>query len=200
MEKGVKMLHKQCETITTQTTEVKGQGKKNTKQVKLEVKVTTEKETKTNKQNGIENVITNKTVREHKDSAQSESTVKSEHSRDADVDIRIENEDGDVVKNKKRRKRKKKLKTKTDGAEVTVDLHNVDEKVEEMFDMDFSSDEELTRLTSNLTAGSMSRSISLPVTEENKLERTNEWASAHEGFSYLNSHPFSDTDLSPLAR
>lgn len=146
--------------------------------------------------------VANGTTRVHLDSTRSESTVKSENSRDADIDIRIENEDGEVIKRKKRR-RKKKTKQKHDSANNNQagPVVEVDGASDDIFEIeDISSDEELSRITSNMTSGAMSKSISLPIVEENKFERTSDWASALEGFSYLNNHPFSDTDLSPLAR
>jgi len=136
--------------------------------------------------------------REHRDS------MRSEHSRDADIDIRVENESGEVVKGKRKRRKKRKNGRTTRGQEMPSTSQTVAEgevNNEEIFDMDdLSTDDELSQLTSNMASGSMAKSISLPVVEENKLERTHEWASAHEGFQYLNNHPFSDTDLSPLAR
>ena len=131
-------------------------------------------------------------ARKHLDS------VKSEHSsRDADIDIRIENEAGELIKRRKRR-RKKKNKFKPDSVNNNQagPSEENDAASDDIFEIeDLSTDEELSRLTSN-----MSKSISLPVVEENKFDRTSDWASAHGGFSYVNTHPFSDTDLSPLAR
>ena len=148
-----------------------------------------------------------KRPREHLDSIRSEGTVKSDHSRNTDIEIKIDVAEPVSKGRKKKRKKRKnagqnaqqvKVDTSVEAASVNPDKNKNND---EIFDMeDLSTDDELSRLTSTMTNGSMSKSISLPVVEENRLARTNEWASAHEGFSYLISHPFSDTDLSPLAR
>ncbi|WAR16648.1 LPIN3-like protein [Mya arenaria] len=208
MEQGVRQLKEQAAMIKTQTG-VEGQGLEVT--TFTEVKVT---ENQVNIQVDIEAVgndsginvtvssDSNKGVgvigREHLDS------VRSEHSRDADVDIRVENEQGELVKGRRKRRRKRRNKLNSNKQETSTSNappHVEDDfENEEIFDMEgFSTDEELSRLTSNMSSGSLSKSISLPVVEENKFDRTHEWASAHEGFQYLNNHPFSDTDLSPLA-
>ncbi|XP_045182167.2 phosphatidate phosphatase LPIN3-like [Mercenaria mercenaria] len=196
MEQGVKMLREECEAITGDL-EARGQAV----QVEDEVKVKFEIGSETANEQKTGNSKENKAgTREHLDSVKSESTVKSEHSRDADLDIRTGNEPVEVNKSKRKRRKKRKNKHKTESANnnqgVTGDFDNE----EDIFELeDVSTDEELRILTENMTSGSMSKSISLPAVEENKFDRTNEWATTHEVFSYLNSHPFSDTDLSPLA-
>lgn len=146
-----------------------------------------------------------KVSREHLDSVQSHaSTVKSEHSRDADIEIKVEDETNDNSKNR-RKKRRKRKKQKPDALNnVAVNPPGVAAVVlpadDDIFEMDdVTSDEELCQLTSSMATASIPKSISLPGVQESSLERTHEWASAHEGFQYLHNHPFSDTDLSPLA-
>ena len=135
----------------------------------------------------------------HIESTKIEVTGNIEELNQKDVTLRTENETKDEpwkTKKKRRRKRKNmptvsnKVKSEAGNSPVPGDAGE-----DEIFEMeDISSDEELARLTAG-----MSKSISLPAVEESKLDRTTDWASAHESF-YLNPHPFSDTDLSPLGR
>lgn len=200
MEQGVKMLHKECNSVTVKE-EVEEQDDKIDVQIQIEV----ESETKNTERNtDVKPRVEEDTAgRQHLDSVKSESTVKSEHSRDADLDIKVENESNEVSKNKRKKRRKKRNKYKTEGLTNNAALpgeNEFEDDNDDIFDIDdLSTDEELSRLTANMATGAMSKCISLPVVEENRFDRTNEWASAHEGFAYLNSHPFSDTDLSPLA-
>ncbi|XP_060552221.1 phosphatidate phosphatase LPIN3-like [Ruditapes philippinarum] len=190
MERGVKMLREQCENAT-EDLEVSNQDVK----VENELKVKFVMGSDTPKDHSSEDMPNS---RQHLDSAKSESTVKSEHSRDADLDIKEVKEENEHNKSKRKRRKRKKNKHKVDSANNNHVTPGENE--EEIFELeDVSTDDELRILTKNMTCGSMSKSISLPAVEESKFDRTNEWASAHEVFGYLNSHPFSDTDLSPLA-
>ncbi|KAL4217721.1 Lipin-3 [Mactra antiquata] len=188
MEHGLQMLKEECEGVTSENNTEGG----------LE-KVEASGANSDRKQITLDNLNPqeNMSGRIHLDS------VQSEHSRDADIDITVENECGEIIKSRRKRRRKKKNKLKVEGGNNNNTAPGegiLDTGKDDIFDMDdLSTDDELSRLTSNMTSGLMSKSISLPVVEENKFDRTNEWASAHEGFTYVNSHPFSDTDLSPLA-
>lgn len=66
---------------------------------------------------------------------------------------------------------------------------------------DLSTDDELANLPTRLPnmTPRVGKSVSLPVmeeTDESRLERTSQWAQSQFSFS----HPFSDTDMSPIAR
>lgn len=198
MEQGVRKLKEECEV---EEQDVKGQGERVGDHIQIKIESETENEKKSDSKESVDKENDTAT-REHLDSVKSESTVKSEHSRDADLDVQAENESSELTKSKRKRRRKRKNKYKVESSANNQALTGENEFInDDIFDMDdFSSDEELCRLTANMANGAMSKSISLPVVEENRFDRTNEWASAHEGFAYLNSHPFSDTDLSPLGR
>ncbi|KAK3604365.1 hypothetical protein CHS0354_000926 [Potamilus streckersoni] len=123
---------------------------------------------------------------ERKDSDTSDRSCQSQGSR-GETQLRVENElSGKVKRRRKRKNVKRQTPTKTEGHVVGS---------EAIFEMDDSTDEEMVMLTSG-----MEKPTTLPVMmEENKLERTSVWASAHEEkFKYANPHPFSDTDLSPI--
>ncbi|KAL3892441.1 hypothetical protein ACJMK2_004647 [Sinanodonta woodiana] len=123
----------------------------------------------------------------HKDSDTSDRSAQSQGSRD-ETHLQVQNEMAGKVKRRRKRKNvKRQIPTKTEGHVIGS---------EAIFEMDDSStDEEMAMLTSGMEK-------TLPVMiEENKLERTSDWASAHEEkFKYANPHPFSDTDLSPIGR
>lgn len=92
---------------------------------------------------------------------------------------------------KVRRKRSTKRKNQTETPKV--ESRTDDSEIFEIDDV--SSDEELANLA-RIPPG-LSKSISLPVVEENKFERTREWATtSYDGFS----HVFSDTEMSPISR
>lgn len=66
---------------------------------------------------------------------------------------------------------------------------------------DVSTDDELANLPTILPdmTPRMGKSVSLPVmdeSQESRLERTSQWAQSQFSFG----HPFSDTDMSPVAR
>ena len=202
MERGLKELHKEAEEAEVKV-QVKVQVIEETSLQNVEVK-----ESKTEAVIPISDIVesvesctsdlkVSDIKSEHTEAVKSDSVIKSEGSSERDSEVRVVCETNEPVKIRKKRRRKRKnmpsttSKLKSDsGTGHVADLEEGD-----IFEMeDLSSDEEMSRLTSG-----MSTSISLPVVEESKLERTNEWASAHESF-YMNPHPFSDTDLSPLGR
>ena len=133
----------------------------------------------------------------HIEATKSDSAIKSEGPSEREITVRTENETkNEPWKTRKKRRRKRKNMPST-SSKIKSDTTNVNtgDAEDEIFEMeDISSDEEMSRLMAG-----MPKSISLPAVEESKLDRTNEWATAHESF-YLNPHPFSDTDLSPLGR
>lgn len=209
MERGIKQLHKEAER-----TEVEVENKDNSQGTGMmvrdsEVKVTEDLEVKvTNTDTTI--AVTVESVEnntgENKTSDKSEEHIvnieptrselsgKIVDSNEKEVIVRTENETKDEpwkIKKKRRRKRKNMPTTSKIKSEATN--VNTGDAEDEIFEMeDISSDEEMARLMAG-----MPKSISLPAVEESKLDRTTDWATAHESF-YLNPHPFSDTDLSPL--
>ena len=214
MKKGVERLKKEAEKANNEVSKGQGQSGEVNVTISQEVKSDEVKEELSvdnpNKKTEahIENdklIKSDKSVSTNGDVAHWNSgsilvdSVRSEHSCEGDIDIRIQNENGtEITKSKKKRLRKRKAKGKQEPASVQPQLEKDKGTI---FDMEgFSTDDELSKLTDNMAAGSMSKSISLPAVEENKFERTHEWASAHESFAYLNNHPFSDTDLSPMGR
>ncbi|XP_076083384.1 phosphatidate phosphatase LPIN1-like isoform X1 [Mytilus galloprovincialis] len=89
-------------------------------------------------------------------------------------------------------RRKRSTKRKNQAETPKVESRTDDSEIFEIDDV--SSDEELANLA-RITPG-LSKSISLPVVEENKFERTREWATtSYDGFS----HVFSDTEMSPVS-
>ena len=189
----MKMLREQCENAS-EDLEASGQDIKVENELKVKFMMGADTPTSNNSEEKPNS-------RKHLDSAKSESTVKSEHSRDADLDIKEEKEENEQSKSKRKRRKRKKNKHKAESANNNHGSPGDFDNDDEIFELeDVSTDDELRILTENMTCGSMSKSISLPAVEESKFDRTNEWANAHEVFGYLNSHPFSDTDLSPLAR
>ena len=211
MERGLQELHKEAEAAEAKVTEdFQGSGVKDMDNIEVKdtdnVKVKdTQSDVVIQISDKIESVKGSMSepkasgikLHEHIEAVKSDSVIKSEGSSERETELMVLSETNDTYKTRKKRRRKKKntpsvmSKLKPDAANG----HTGDTEDGDIFEMeDLSSDEEMSRLTSG-----MSTSISLPVVEESKLERTNEWATAHEGF-YLNQHPFSDTDLSPLGR
>lgn len=85
-------------------------------------------------------------------------------------------------------RKKRPMKRKPADLAKTKDEH----EIFQIEDVDISSDEELA----NLPMHSMSKSVSLPVVEENKFQRTEEWAQrSYDGFP----HVFSDIEMSPIS-
>ena len=218
MERGLKELHNEAERTEVETrnkddsqgTGMTGVTVSSDSEVKMmgdpEVKVTITDTTiaigdtvESVENNSGENKTTDKS-QEHIvniEPTNSELSGKIEGSNEKEVIVRTEYETKDEpwkIKKKRRRKRKNMPST---SSKVKSDATNVNtgDAEDEIFEMeDISSDEEMVRLMAG-----MPKSISLPAVEESKLDRTTDWATAHESF-YLNPHPFSDTDLSPLGR
>lgn len=94
-----------------------------------------------------------------------------------------------IIKTKKKRKRKTERKRSISLTGLREDTG----KDEDIFDieLDDSTDEEVSAINE------MSRSVSLPNTEECRLQMTDDWATAQ--YETL-LHPFSDTDLTPVGR
>lgn len=200
MERGIKELHKQAEAA-----EVKVQITDDREGAEVKVTQSDEvKDTETDVTIAISDIIEGssseqiveiKPQEQQLEVVKSDSTFKSEISseKDTSADIRIESETNELLKNRRRRRRKKKNTPSSVRKSDPTSLHTGDIEDGDIFEMeDLSSDEEMSRLMAG-----MPKSVSLPAVEESKLDRTNEWATAHESF-YLNPHPFSDTDLSPL--
>ncbi|KAL5014363.1 hypothetical protein ScPMuIL_008633 [Solemya velum] len=91
------------------------------------------------------------------------------------------------IKTKKRRKRKTERKRSMSLGGLKEDMG----RDEDIFDieLDESTDEEISAINE------MSRSVSLPNTEECRLQMTDDWATAQ--YETL-LHPFSDTDITPV--
>ncbi|XP_052097094.1 phosphatidate phosphatase LPIN1-like isoform X1 [Mytilus californianus] len=96
------------------------------------------------------------------------------------------NEQSRKVRRKRSTKRKNQAETpKIEPRTDATEIFEID---------DVSSDEELANLP--MIPPGLSKSISLPVVEENKFERTREWATqSYDGFP----HVFSDTEMSPVS-
>nr|XP_022310226.1 phosphatidate phosphatase LPIN3-like isoform X2 [Crassostrea virginica] len=114
---------------------------------------------------------------------------------ESNVSITIEDEEG----RKKKVRRKKRPVRRTSSNEEAAKKEV--EKSDEIFNMeDVSTDDELANLPTRLPnmTPRVGKSVSLPVmeeTDESRLERTSQWAQSQFSFS----HPFSDTDMSPIA-
>ncbi|XP_061179306.1 phosphatidate phosphatase LPIN2-like [Saccostrea echinata] len=112
------------------------------------------------------------------------------------VSIMIEDEEG----RKKKVRRKKRPVRRTSSNEEAV-KKGTEKSGDEIFNMeDVSTDDELSSMPAILPDLSprMGKSVSLPVmdeTQESRFERTSQWAQSQYSFN----HPFSDTDMSPLA-
>lgn len=215
MEQGLKELHKEAERAEVkvqikdddQDTEVKVSSDSEVKVLPVgdtEVKVTSTDTTiaisdivESVESSTGENKASDKSQEHiiHIEATKSDSAIKSEGPSEREITVRTENETkNEHWKTRKKRRRKRKNMPST-SSKIKSDTTNVNtgDAEDEIFEMeDISSDEEMSRLMAG-----MPKSISLPAVEESKLDRTNEWATAHESF-YLNPHPFSDTDLSPL--
>ncbi|XP_033730774.1 phosphatidate phosphatase LPIN1-like, partial [Pecten maximus] len=125
-------------------------------------------------------------------------------SKISDVRIKMEDPEGHQVESKenhsKRRKKRRVLKKRLiPSGNSETDIKSSQEETDlPMFDIDdVSSDEELANLPPMPPLGSLGKSVSLPIMEENSLQRTSDWArTQYNTYSYL--HPFSDTDMSPI--
>lgn len=114
---------------------------------------------------------------------------------DSNVSITIEDEEGRKKKVRRKKRPVRRTPSNEEGAKKGVD------KSDEIFNMDdVSTDDELANLPTilpNMTPR-MGKSVSLPVmdeSQESRLERTSQWAQSQFSFG----HPFSETDMSPVA-
>ncbi|XP_048727886.2 phosphatidate phosphatase LPIN2-like isoform X2 [Ostrea edulis] len=114
---------------------------------------------------------------------------------ESNISIMIEDEDS----RKKKVRRKKRPVRRTSSSEDTSKA--VEKSGDEIFNMDdVSTDDELANLEMRKPNVSprLGKSVSLSMmdeTQESRLERTSQWALSQYSFG----HPFSDTDMSPLA-
>ncbi|XP_069106044.1 phosphatidate phosphatase LPIN2-like isoform X2 [Argopecten irradians] len=123
-------------------------------------------------------------------------------SKMSDVRIKMEDSGGQLgVKeshSKRRKKRRVVKRRQVSTGDCDTEVKSQEETDLPMFDIDdVSSDEELANMPPMPPLGSLGKSVSLPIMEENSLQRTSDWArTQYNTYSYL--HPFSDTDMSPL--
>lgn len=124
--------------------------------------------------------------------AESDNSSKESGSRDPTPKVkRREDKPSAEELTKSKRRRKKKMPYKKSNSKLAAKSA----PDTEIFDMDVTSDEE--DLKPPPAPPSMVKSVSLPLAEEDRMDRTDMWASSQ---FEAHLHPFSDTDVTPVGR